>query len=363
MSYALAAAGTGGHVYPALAVGEALVDLGVAVADIVFFGGSRFAATVVPDSGFQFEELPLRGLQRRLTVDNLKIPSTVAAARRRARVVIQSRNVKVALAAGGYVTVPVALAARAERIPYFVQEQNAHAGLANRLMAGGAVHAFTSFPTTEGLKNGLPVGNPVRRQLADFSRPHLRGEALQRYGFLPGRVTLGVVGGSLGATVLNESVVHLIAGWSGPDLQIIHLVGSRNASEYERLADTMDIPPSVMWSVVPFETEMEYFFAASDLVLARAGGMVAEITATGTPSVLVPGGFGSKGHQDASARYLEEHQAGVVVSEADQYGIVEAVSLLASDPDRRRRMAEASRKIGRPEAAKVIARAMIEHHG
>ncbi len=363
MTYAIAAAGTGGHVFPALAVAEALVDLGVDPTEIVFFGGTRFEATAVPDAGFELVELPLRGLQRRLTVDNLRIPGAVRAARALARDVIDARKVGAVLAVGGYVTVPVALAARAEGVPYFVQEQNAHAGLANRVMARNAVEAFTSFPDTHGLEGGRAVGNPVRRDLATFSRPKLRGPALERYGFLPNRVTMGVVGGSLGATVLNDAVARLVSGWTGPNIQIIHLVGTRNAGEVERRVHGMDIAPSVLWSVVPFEAEMHYFFAAIDFVIARAGGMVAELTATATPAILVPGGFGSKGHQDASARYMLEHGAAVVVDEEDEAAIVAAASALAADPDRRRIMSDASRQIGHPEAARVIAEALMERHG
>jgi len=362
MTYAIAAAGTGGHVFPALAVAEALVDLGVAPANVVFLGGTRFEAEAVPAAGFELVSLPLRGLQRRITIDNFKIPGAVASARAQARQVIRAREVGVILAAGGYATVPVALAARAEGVPYFVQEQNAHAGLANRLMARGAVQAFTSFPDTEGLKSGTPVGNPVRRHLSSFSRPDLRAAALERYGFLPDRVTMGVVGGSLGATVLNEAVVRLVSQWAGPNIQIVHLVGTRNAEEYEERASQIDIPPSVRWAVVPFEAEMQYFFAAIDFALARAGGMVAELTATATPSILVPGGFGSKGHQDASASYLVRNSAAVAVDEADPGGIVAAVEALAGDPDRRRAMSEASSRIGHPEAARVIAEALVSCH-
>jgi len=257
----------------------------------------------------------------------------------------------------------VALAARAESIPYFIQEQNAHAGLANRLMARAAVHVYTSFPDTEGLDGGMAVGNPVRRDLASFSRPDLRAPALERYGFLPDRVTMGVVGGSLGAAVLNEAVARIVSQWTEPDIQIVHLVGTRNAAEFEARSTRADIPPSVRWAVVPFEPEMHYFFAAIDFVLARAGGMVAELTATGTPSILVPGGFGSKGHQDASARYLVENGAALVVDETDESGIVAAVESMANDPGRRRTMSEASARIGQPEAAAVIAKAMVNEHG
>lgn len=359
MTYAIAAAGTGGHVFPAIAVAEALVDLGVDGDTIVFFGGDRLETELVPAAGFGLVSLPMRGLARRLTAQNLTLPAVVNAARKRARTEFRTRDVRVLLGTGGYATVPTTMAARGLGLPYFLQEQNAHAGLANRLMARGARRVFTSFPMTQGLAEATYVGNPVRRRLSHFSRPALRTDALARYGFEPGRVTVGVVGGSLGATALNEAVAALVAGWSEPPIQIVHLVGTRNADVYTRLrTDTRN----VIWRVVPFEDHMEFFFAASDFVIARSGGMVAEITATATPSILVPGGFGSKGHQAASARHLVSEGAALIVSEENLGQLTEMVTVLSIDPDRRRRMSEAAARVGKPNAAQVIARAMVETH-
>ncbi len=195
MSYAIAAAGTGGHVFPALAVAEALVELGVDRTDIVFFGGTRFEATAVPEAGFHLITLDLAGLKRSLTLANLRLPLVVRRAAERVAEELEKHTTAVLLATGGYVTVPAGWGARKAGIPFFVQEQNAVPGLANRVMSRWAETAFSSFPTTPGLVRPDYVGNPVRADLARFDRVESRPAALARYALEADTPIIGVVGG------------------------------------------------------------------------------------------------------------------------------------------------------------------------
>lgn len=153
MSFAIAAAGTGGHVFPALAVAEALVDSGVAQADIVFYGGTRFEATAVPEAGYEFVSLDVQGLKRSLSADNFRLPLIVRNAAKRVAQELGIRGTRVLLATGGYVTVPAGWGAKRAGVPFFVQEQNAEPGLANRVMSRWSEIAFTSFESTRGLHN------------------------------------------------------------------------------------------------------------------------------------------------------------------------------------------------------------------
>lgn len=354
MTYLIAAAGTGGHVYPGLAVAEGLVDLGVPRNDVVFCGGDRLEATVYPREGFEFVELNVRGLKRSLSLENLKVPASVIGSRSTLRNVIHRREVDVVLGMGGYVTVSAALAARATGVPFFNAEQNADAGLANRVTARWAAASFTSFPTTEGLPRGSWVGNPVRREFWDFDRNALSSEARSRYGLSDGPV-LGVFGGSLGSGPLNDAVADMLEGWEG-DIQVVHLTGRAQADAMSgrRAAD------QVMWVRLAEEDRMDLFYAAVDLVVARAGGAVAELTATSTPSILVPGSFGSAGHQAGNARFLEEAGCAVVLrqSELDELGAT--VASLLYEPRVLAEMAEACHSLARPDAARTIARALME---
>lgn len=355
MTIAIAAAGTGGHVFPALAVAERLGDT-----DVVFFGGDRFEATAVPAAGHDFVEVEVAGLQRSLTVANLRLPFVVRRATAAIADEMRRRDVRVLLATGGYVAVPAAMAARRLGIPYYLSEQNAHAGLANRLMGRWAEATFTAFPDTEGARRARHVGNPVRAAITDTDLVARRPEARRRYGIDQDLPVIGVVGGSLGSRPINDAVVAAMRGWDGPPVAVLQLAGARFADEAEAELGDIGIP----WRVIGFEDRMEDFFAAVDVVVSRASGMVAELTATGTPAVLVPGAYGSKGHQVASAGALAEAGAAIVVDEAElASGLGPVLRSLAGDPERRRRMRDAARAIGRPDAAATIAEELLHAAG
>jgi UDP-N-acetylglucosamine--N-acetylmuramyl-(pentapeptide) pyrophosphoryl-undecaprenol N-acetylglucosamine transferase len=353
MTFLIAAAGTGGHVFPGLAVGEALVAHGVAPGDVIFVGGDRIEARVYPEAGFPFLGLELRGLQRSLTTKNLGLPRMVWRARDRVGGEMVLRKTAVALGMGGYVTIPLALATRKARVPLFVAEQNAGAGLANRIASRWAVRSFTSFPDTRGMEGGEWVGNPVRKTLADFDRERLMDEGLARHGLDASSPVLGVFGGSLGAGVLNVAARDLVTAWSGRPIQVIHLTGRGNVAPVE-------VGAAARWHQVEFEDRMDLFYAVCDLVIARAGGGVAELTATGTPSILVPGEFGSSGHQAANAEFLRAGGAALVLTQ-DRIGeLPRLVEETIFDPSRLEKMRIAAGKIAKPQAAVTIAGAMLE---
>ncbi len=356
MSFLIAAAGTGGHVYPGLAVGEALLDLGIAQSEILYVGGDRMEATVYPEAGFPYLRVEMRGLQRSASTRNLSLPRVVWRARDLIAGAMTERKVQVALALGGYITVPTGLAARQTHLPLMVAEQNAEAGLANRVVSRWAVRSFASFPNTPGLSRAEWVGNPVRLSIAEFDRIELRPEALAYYSLAPDLPTLGVFGGSLGAGAINEAVVAMCDAWAGPPLQIVHVTGPSNLDGLVARYSQAD----VRWLRIGFEDRMELFYAAADLVVGRAGGGIAELTATGTPAILVPGEFGARGHQAANANFLTGSGAAVLLPEANLAALGEVVASIIFDPGVISEMSEAARKIGRPDAARVIAAAMVE---
>jgi UDP-N-acetylglucosamine--N-acetylmuramyl-(pentapeptide) pyrophosphoryl-undecaprenol N-acetylglucosamine transferase len=354
MTFVIAAAGTGGHVFPGLAVGEALSDRGVPRESILYVGGDRIEAEIYPAAGFPFLQIEIRGLQRSMTARNLSLPRLVWRGRDAISGVIDERKVRVVLGMGGYVTIPAALAANRSGTTLFLAEQNAGVGLANRVASRWATRVFTSFPDTRGLENGEWVGNPVRRALAAFDRAKLREEALGHFGLDGARPLLGVVGGSLGAGVLNDAAASLVRAWSGAPIQVLHLTG--NASSDEDIEQVRD----VSWARRRFEERIELFYAACDLVVARAGGGVAELTATGTPSILVPGDFGSSGHQTANAAFLGENGAAVVLPQERIAELPALVSDLLSSASRLEEMRRNALRIAKPGAATTIAAAMQE---
>ncbi len=354
MTFAIAAAGTAGHVYPGLAVAQALVAQGVPPEKVLFIGGDRLEATAVPQAGFRLLSVPLQGLVRRVTIRNLTLPSKVAAAVARIRRGLSEQRVEVLLATGGYVTVPAGWAARSRKIPFYLTEQNAVAGLANRIMERWAAKSYASFPATAGLKKAEWVGNPIRAEIAGIDREARREEARRHYGLAEGIPVLGVMGGSLGAAAVNRGIGRMLEEWSGAPLQVVHLSGTANFEEVSQRA----FADGLVRRVVGFEERMDLFYSVCDLVVARAGGAVAELTAVGLPSVLVPGEFGSASHQAANAAALEQAGAAEIVEESELARLGTLVADLLADPKRLTAMAEAARGLARPAAAQQIAEEM-----
>ncbi len=354
MTIAIAAAGTGGHVYPALAVAEALEVLGTARNEIVFFGGDRIEATAVPEAGYELVRLEIRGLSRTGRLDDIRVLAGVVGAARNMRREMAARGVTAVLAMGGYVTGPAALAARTARLPLILHEQNAVPGRANRLAARLARRVFVAFPSAANTLRGAElVGNPLRSAL--LARPPAEATARKRYGLDPARPVVGILGGSQGADALNRAA-HQLAD-AGPAYQLLQLAGPGQHETWSMLSG--DLPG---WVVIPYEPDMRWFYAAADLVVARAGALtVSELAVTGTPSILVPY-QGASGHQDANAAFLAERGGASVVAENELATLGEAVAQ-ALEPGELARRAAMALAAGRPDAAGRVAAAVREAAG
>jgi UDP-N-acetylglucosamine--N-acetylmuramyl-(pentapeptide) pyrophosphoryl-undecaprenol N-acetylglucosamine transferase len=353
MTFAIAAAGTGGHVFPALSVAEALVDLGVARSEILFLGGTRFEAEVVPKAGFPFVGFELTKLRRSISVENLRIPVVLRRTASAMASELRDAGSRVALGMSGYVTVPAAMAARRAALPFFLQEQNATPGLAARFAARRARATFLGLPgRSESLARSEVVGNPLRREIARFDRSALRAAARRRYGVEGAGPVIGILGGSLGARVLNQSVAAIAA--TGAAGSILHLTGREAHATFEAQAAAA----AVTWVTRPFEPEMEYFYAAVDVVVCRAGAMtVSELAATGTPAILVPL---ARVGQEWNARSLADRGAARIVDEGDVVSLPHTVATVLANEAGLARMARAARDEARPDAAARIAARLIE---
>jgi len=354
MTFAFAAAGTGGHVYPALAVARALLDEGVEPDDVIFFGGERLEATAIPGAGFEFVPIEIRGLSRSLSARNFTLPAVVARATNVVRDTLAQRGTDVLASFGGYVGVPAGVGARRARVPLVVHEQNAVAGLANKVVSRWADRVFVAFDRAK-LPRAELVGNPLRREFELFDRAALRSAARSRYGLSGERPVLGVLGGSLGARSLNE-VATAFADRSAGSHEIVHLTGP---SHFDAVAAGVDATAG--WHGAPFEESMEFFYAAVDLVLSRSGALtISELAATGTPSVVVPYAAGTAGHQAANAADLAEAGGCVIVDETDLGSVPDLLASILDDPDRIGRMSVAAASVGHADAADVIATALLE---
>ncbi len=353
----IAGGGTAGHVLPGLAIAEELVRRGVPRAAVHYVGSARgIEQRLVPEAGFSLTVLPGRGIQRRFTLENLGSAAGLVSALFTSIRLLRRVRPSVVIGLGGYASVPCAVAAGVLRIPLVVAEQNAVPGAANRLVARFARACAVSFPSTD-LPRSTVTGNPVRSEVLAVDRVAQRLRARDALGVSGDRDLLVVFGGSLGARRINEALFEALPGWSGrEDLAIRHVAGTR---DYEDLESRLPIgtDDALAFHLVRYEDDMASVYAAADLVLCRAGASsVAELAATGVPSILVPLPEAPGDHQTANARVLAGAGAAVMVPDAELDGTrlsAEVNSLLG---DRRRLAAMASAAIGsaRRDAAESV---------
>ena len=352
---AIAAAGSGGHVFPALAVADALRERGLSHADIVFFGGDRMEARTVPAEGYPFVGVDLHGIRRSLSVDNLRLPGLVRRARRAMITEMQRRGTGAVAVFGGYVSGPAALAARSTGTPLVIHEANAVPGVANRMVARRADAVFTSFHgAAESLPHAEVIGSPLRGPFMRFDRAARRPTALSSYGVDPDRPVLGVMGGSLGAQFLND-VAASLAGRPERSFSIIHITGPTHAATISTSAAGVSD-----WVTIPFEDSMVDFYAAADAVLSRGGALtIAELQATGTPAVVVPLPAG-RSYQAKNAADLAAEGGAIVVPQTTIDDIAATVMEVMADPVRREAMRSVHHEIDHRSAAGIMADRILE---
>lgn len=358
MRFGFAAAGSGGHVYPALAVADALVGLGVAPQDIVFFGGDRMESTTVPSAGYRFVGVDIHGFRRTITTSNFSLPIKVRNAAKRIAAEIRSANISVMIVFGGYVSGPAAQAARRCGIPVIVHEANAVPGLANRMVAGRADLVLVGFDQAKTrLKRGVVVGNPLRSSFERFDREADGVSAKAHYGIDADSRVLGIVGGSLGAAALNQIATKIATRHPRP-FHVLHLTGESNFDTV--VAEGQGVE---RWTVRPFEDDMARFYAACDLVISRAGALtIAELEETGTPAIVVPLPAG-KGYQAENAVELAANGGALVISQERDDEICDAAFRLMADAAERKLMATKAAATGHRHAAHEVAKRAMELAG
>ena len=349
MNVVIAGGGTAGHVNPALALAAALPS------DRISFVGTQrgVESTMVPQAGFDIDWIDIVGFDRsqpaRLPSVGLKAAAAVLSARR----VLDARIPSVVVGMGGYVSLPVVLAARTLRIPVVLHEQNIVLGLAHRVSKPFARALAVSFEETLSAagSRAVHVGNPVVPAIANLDREDARKRGVDRFGLDPSRRTLIVFGGSLGARTLNAAAPALAALWKDrSDIQILHIAG--RASE---AGGSVDDPP--VYRRIDYTDAMHEAYAVADLAICRGGATtVAELAAVGLPAIIVPYPHHRDRQQERHADVLERAGAAVKVNDADASAetlAFESERLLTGD--RLGRMSIAAKALGRPRAAEELA--------
>lgn len=361
-----AAGGTGGHVYPALAVADAVRGIEPS-ATVEFAGGRRgIEGRLVPAAGYRLHRYPAAGLRGAGPLGWLRFATRFGVSILAASALILRLRPHVVLATGGYASAAPAMAAALLGRPLWLQEQNSVPGSTNRLLSRFAERAYCAFADAmEALRRAgtqVELSNPVRESLYEI--PEASAEAYAAFGLEPGRRTLLVFGGSRGAATLARA---LREGWpqlaDGDSWQLLAQVAESDLDATS--AALADLPaPS---HVCPFIEDMAAAYALADLVICRAGALtLAELATVGLPAVLVPFPHATDDHQTANARAFERGGAARVVadSEFDGAALVQAVRELGDEPGRLRAMSEAATRLaGGSRPAEVIARALLQRSG
>jgi UDP-N-acetylglucosamine--N-acetylmuramyl-(pentapeptide) pyrophosphoryl-undecaprenol N-acetylglucosamine transferase len=358
MKVLIAGGGTGGHVYPGIAVAEELARLRPD-AQVVFVGSTRgLEAQAVPEAGFRIRYVLVRGFPRRQwwRWPGAALANVVGLVQ--SMWVVLTEKPDVVLGTGGYVSGPVSLAAVLLGRHLVLQEQNSVPGLTNRILARIADQVHLSFTESRAYfarKDNLRItGNPVRA----FILGGERDVAVRHFGLVPGRPTVFVFGGSRGARRINQAAIEAMRRLQGRvDVQFILQTGREDFEDAQRQVTEESLPARVM----PFLREIHLAYAAAELLVCRSGAMtLAELAACGTPAILIPYPFAAHNHQEINAANLVERGAATLIADADLSGerLAKEIAHLLSDRQLLRRMSAHARTFARLDAAERLVRSL-----
>lgn len=347
-----AGGGTGGHIYPALALAQEAAARGRELSSVFVGRAGGPEEKIVPEAGFELFTLKVMGLARFWSPRNLLFPIQLTKALFAARKLLHRLRPSVVVGTGGYVSFPILFWAQWKRIPNVLQEQNSVPGLVTRLLAPRASVVFLGFAEAaeyfSRLENLLFTGNPVRPNLTKK-----RDEGAGVFGLSAEKKTVFVFGGSQGARKINETVWSWVSAGHTSDFQMLWQTGSRWYREREtKLAQ---LPANVVCR--PYIDDMAAAYAASDLVVCRAGALsIAELTALGKPSILIPYELAAADHQTKNACALVRAGGAFLLTEKELGpGILtEKVEGLLNNSSELKKMAQRARQFGRPEAARKM---------
>jgi UDP-N-acetylglucosamine--N-acetylmuramyl-(pentapeptide) pyrophosphoryl-undecaprenol N-acetylglucosamine transferase len=346
--------GTGGHVFPAIAIATGLRAAYPAM-DIHFVGArGKMEMEKVPESGFEITGLPIRGLQRRFTLKNLSVPFRLVYSLWLCYRLLKDYQPQFVLGVGGYASAPLLWMAGKMNIPVFIQEQNSYPGITNRWLSRSAEKIFVAFPDMEKYFPADRIvvsGNPVRTELKESQ---LKKQESLRFFDLGLNATLLVFGGSLGAKTLNEAVMASApALHQNPNIQILWQCGSTHYNSCKE-SDVAQLPQVKLF---PFIREMGKAYAAADMVVCRAGALtISELSALGKPAVLVPSPYVAEDHQTKNAKTLTDRNAAILISDERGRIAVQKAIEIVNQPDKLEELKENIVRFDRPNAVETIIR-------
>lgn len=348
----LSGGGTGGHIFPAIAIANEFRTR-YANSDILFVGAEgKMEMTRVPEAGYKIVGLPIAGLQRSLSLSNLLLPFKILRSYWKAKGILKNFKPHVVVGTGGYASSSVLLAATRRNIPSLIQEQNSYAGITNKQLAKGVNKICVAY---EGMEKYFPkekivlTGNPVRRDINTATR----AKALEIFGLESGRKTLLILGGSLGARTINESVLVGIDLLVDAGLQVIWQTGKFYLDEFKNRTISLDTKRVKLFD---FLNQMDLAYAAADVVVSRAGALaISELCLVGKPSIFVPSPNVAEDHQTKNAMALVKvHAALMIADKGAKESLTDEVLKLIYDDRKCQELSSNMRKLAKSEATRDI---------
>lgn len=348
--------GTGGHIFPAISIANALKNQHPEC-KILFVGAEgRMEMKKVPAAGYEIKALPICGFDRKNLLKNISVLYKIYKSRRLARQIIKQFKPMAAVGVGGYASGPTLNVAESMGIPTLLQEQNSYAGVTNKLLAKKADKICVAY---EGMERFFPkekiilTGNPVRQDLLTCSKS--RADILNGFGLQADRKTILIIGGSLGARTINQSVLSNLQMIKNSDVQIIWQTGGYYFENIQKTLAQEGKPENLF--VTDFITHMDEAYAASDLVISRAGASsISELCLLGKASILVPSPNVAEDHQTKNAMALVKKDAALFVKDSEAEGILISKALeVCQNKDLLNKLSENSKKMSFKDSANVIA--------
>lgn len=355
--------GTGGHVFPAIAIADAIKNK-VPDAEIQFVGAKgKIEMEKVPKAGYPIEGLWISGFHRKLTMKNLLFPLKLMVSMVRAFAIVRRFRPQVAIGVGGFASGPVLRAATKMGVPSLIQEQNSYAGVTNRLLAAKVNKICVAYPNMERYfpaEKIVLTGNPVRQDLKGVNSD--KDAALAYFGMKSGRPVLFVFGGSLGALRINEAMAANAALFEKhPEVQVLWQIGSLYFDRFRDCA-TAQLPHV---EARAFIDRMDLAYVMSDLVVCRAGALtIAELCLLGKPAILIPSPNVAEDHQTKNARALVDQDAAVMLADAQaSESLAKTAFELLNDPGKLKQLSEKARMLAHPAASEEIAEEVLKLAG
>ncbi|WP_433765469.1 undecaprenyldiphospho-muramoylpentapeptide beta-N-acetylglucosaminyltransferase [Flavobacterium ginsenosidimutans] len=354
--FILSGGGTGGHIYPAIAIANEL-KLQFPDAEFLFVGAKdKMEMQKVPQAGYEIKGLWIAGLQRKLTLQNLMFPLKLASSLLESKRIIKKFKPNVVIGTGGFASGPLLQAAGSAGIPTVVQEQNSYPGITNKLLSKKANAICVAYQNLERFfpeEKIVLTGNPVRQDLIDIESK--RDEAIAFYGLDPNKKTLLVLGGSLGARRINQLIEKELQNFLSQDVQVIWQCGKLYFEEYKKYNQ-----PNV--KVVDFIERMDFVYAASDVIISRAGASsVSELCIVGKPVIFIPSPNVAEDHQTKNAQAIVDAKGAILLKESEldsQFSIV--FEALLKDSGKQKQLSDNIKKLARPKATQDIVAQIVK---